>query len=69
MSTSIYRITPRPASSGRRQRTDFSSVADDSPYAPYLRQWLAHRAAQHQSLLLNINAATRLGLAPTLVGR
>jgi hypothetical protein len=44
-----------------RYRTQVPGATEDSPYSPYLRNWLAHQAAQHRSLLENIEAATRLG--------
>jgi hypothetical protein len=69
MSTSICPIRQRPLTSGRRFRADFSTIRDESPSSPYLQHWLAHRAAQHRNLLLNIDAASRLGLVPNIVGR
>jgi hypothetical protein len=48
-------------------RRDRPPHGDDSPYAPYLRRWLARSAVQHRNLLLNIDAAARIGLAPVLV--
>jgi hypothetical protein len=48
-------------------RRDRPPYGDDSPYAPYLRRWLARSAVQHRDLLLNIDAAARIGLAPVLV--
>ena len=49
--------TPRP-------RTKTTTQGEDSPYAPYLRHWISQHAARHRDLLLNIEAACRLGLAP-----
>jgi hypothetical protein len=50
--------------SGQRHRIDLSTATDDSPYALYLRRWLALSAARHHDLLLNIAASSRIGLAP-----
>jgi hypothetical protein len=41
--------------------------AADSPDAPYLLCWLAHQAARHRDLLLNIDAASQIALAPAVL--
>jgi hypothetical protein len=65
MRTRIFSQCVRPeATSGRNRRKSSAGVGDDSPYSPYLRSWIAHQAAQHRALLLNIKAAERLGLIP-----
>jgi hypothetical protein len=69
MSTSIDRLIARHAASGRQQGTDVSPVVEETSHSLYLRQWLTHRAAQHRSLLLNINAVARIDLAPTVGGQ
>jgi hypothetical protein len=45
-----------------------AKTAGDTPYSPYLREWLEHRASQHRDLLRNINAAAAIGLAPFRIG-
>jgi hypothetical protein len=67
MSTRVsWMVGPKLASSvnrlGRGARRE-----EDSPYAPYLRSWMAHQAAQHRALLRNIDAAARIGLAPVII--
>jgi hypothetical protein len=52
----------KPSKPGRR--VDVSTATDDSPYSPYLRRWLNQSATQHRDLLLNIVAASRIGLVP-----
>jgi hypothetical protein len=60
----------RAQTTSRRPRcVDPASHREDSPLSPYLRGWLAHQATQHRNLLLNIDAAARIGLAPVVVGR
>jgi hypothetical protein len=51
------------------RRWQGARAGEDSPYSTYLRLWIAHRAAQHRSLLRNIDAAGRIGLAPVIVTR
>jgi hypothetical protein len=70
MKTSIYPIARRPATFRPcRHRTDDSPASGESPNSPYLRQWIARSAARHRDLLLNIDAAKRLGLTPVGVER
>jgi hypothetical protein len=57
------RIKPMP-----RYRIKFALRGEDSPSAPFLRLWVAHQVARHRDLLLNIDAAHRLRLAPIPVG-
>jgi hypothetical protein len=61
------RITPPVAPPRSAYRVDRPPCADDSPYAPYLRLWLARSALRHRDLLLTIDAAARIGLAPVPV--
>jgi hypothetical protein len=67
MTPSFSRIARPRIALSRCHRTDLPAVSDDSPYAPYLRFWLDHRAAQHRDLLRNIAAAPRARLAPIIV--
>ncbi len=67
MTLSFSRIAGPRIASLRCGRTDLRPVSDDSPYAPYLRCWLDHRAAQHRDLLRNIAAAPRARFAPIIV--
>jgi hypothetical protein len=53
----------------RRPRVRRSEAVQDTPYSPYLRQWITHRATQHRELLLNIHAASRIGVIPVSVDR
>jgi hypothetical protein len=70
MRTSIYQMAERPPKFRRyRHRADQSPVSDESPYSPFLRRWIARSAARHLDLLLNIDAAARIGLAPVVVER
>jgi hypothetical protein len=64
MRTPISRIVgpPRSFPAERRFHGVRTPGGEDSPYSPYLRYWLAHRAAQHRELLRNIDAAARLAL-------
>jgi hypothetical protein len=57
------RVKPTP-----RYRIKFAPRGEDSPYAPYLRYWIAHHATRHRDLLLNIDAASRLRLFPAPAG-
>jgi len=68
MTTSVSRIAGPRMSPSRCHRTDFPMISDDSPYAPYLRHWLGHRAAQHRDLLRNIAAAPRIRFPATNAG-
>ena len=57
------------AASTRSIRKDDASEVEESPCSPFLRRWLGHHARRHKNLLLNIDAAGRIGLAPRIVGR
>jgi hypothetical protein len=56
--------TPRMPKGRRRIDAAVSTGAAASPDAPYLLCWLAHQAARHRDLLLNIDAASRIALDP-----
>jgi hypothetical protein len=62
--TGVLRLTP-----ALRCWTDVPARGDDSPYAPYLRRWIGREAARYRELLLNIDAASRLRLAPVVIAR
>ena len=66
MNEPIRHATPTPRMPKGRRRIDVavSTGAADSPDAPYLRRWLAHQAARHRDLLLNIDAVSRIALDP-----
>jgi hypothetical protein len=68
MTTWGYRIVGSRIAPSRRRRTDLPPVSEDSPYAPYLREWIAHRAAQHRDLLRNIAAAPQHRFNPNMAG-
>jgi hypothetical protein len=71
MNATIGHATPTPMMPQRHRQTDAAVAAGvaDSPYAPYLLHWLGHQAVRHQDLLLNIAAASRIGLVPAGLGR
>ena len=71
MNAPIRHATPTPRMPKGRRRIDVavSTGAADSPDAPYLRRWLAHQAARHRDLLLNIDAASRIALDPVWATR
>jgi hypothetical protein len=67
MSTLIHEVASPLKNSRRSHRSDRPSTRDDSVHSPYLRRWIALSAARHRELLLNIDAASRIGLAPVVV--
>jgi hypothetical protein len=66
MNAPLHHATLPPRMPTGRHRIDVAvgTGASDSPDAPYLRRWLAHQAARHRDLLLNIGAASRIALDP-----
>jgi hypothetical protein len=62
MRTPISRSVWPETTSTRHRKTGVLRACEDTPYSPYLRSWIAHRAAQHRDLLRNIDAAVHLGL-------
>jgi hypothetical protein len=67
MRTRICSIVGRGSAPARNRLGQVARAAEDSPYSPYLRSWIAHQAAQHRALLRNIDAAARIGLAPVII--
>jgi hypothetical protein len=66
MINAMYRLAPAmPKAPVSRRRFD----AGVAPGSAYLRHWIARHATRYQDLLLNIDAAARIGLAPVAVGR
>jgi hypothetical protein len=66
MYATIHQNVSTPLSSGPRYRID-DAIAD-SPCPRYVRRWLIRRAVGHRELLRNIEAASRIGLAPACCG-
>jgi len=69
MRKTIRHIASLSAKPMSRIHDEDGSALEESPCSPYLRFWLGRQAARHRELLLNIDAAARIGLAPVIVGR